>query len=195
MARRTHSTVDSLPADLRETITRMVVDAEWPKDFPWEKSDINPEQYGKGRPRYEDVALYCGFCNNPISRSAVGRWAKELLAYERMRRTAGIARRAMSGVTKENASETQRAAAEILTAHVLDKASDGDLSVKEIMMLSASANELGKLIIKSDKYIREQIAEKLKAAKTQIASELKDTSAEIRKKVMDILDESALGVK
>jgi hypothetical protein len=178
MARRTHSTIDTLPADLREVITRMIVDAEWPKDFPWEKSDINPEQYGKTKPRYEDVSLYCAFCNNKISRSAIGRWAKELQTYERMRLAAGIAKQAMAGVTKENASETQRAAAEMLTAHVIDLASRDELDPKEVLMLSASTNELGKLIMKSDKYIRDQVK-----AKTEEA--VKNVNAIAKKKNID----------
>ncbi|MCE5184942.1 MAG: DUF3486 family protein [Planctomycetaceae bacterium] len=192
MARRTHSTIDTLPADLRETITRMVVDAEWPKDFPWEKSDINPEQYGKAKPRYEDIALYCAFCGHKISRSAVGRWAKELQTYERMRLAAGIAKRAMAGVTKENASETQRAAAEMLTAHVIDLASRDELDPKEVLMLSASTNELGKLIMKSDKYIREQIAAKVKTASGEIKETL--TAAGVAKVVQKRIDEVLMGI-
>lgn len=192
MARRTHSTIDTLTADLRETITRMVVDADWPKDFPWEKSSIEPDQYGKAKPRYEDIVLYCWHCGQTVSRSAVGRWAKELQTYERMRLATGIAKRALAGVTRENASETQRAAAEMLSAHVIDLASRDDLDPKTVLLLSASIENLGKLVMKSDQYIREQ----LKAKVTEASSEIKQKldAAGVAKIVQKQIDEVLLGI-
>jgi hypothetical protein len=188
MARRTHSTIDTLPAELRDTITRMVVDADWPKDFPWEKSDIDPAQYGKAKPRYEDIVMYCGFKDNPVSRSAVGRWAKELQTFEKMRLATGIAKRAMAGVTKETASETQRAAVEMMTAHVIDVASRDELGPKEILMLSAAIRDLGNMAIKAEQYIREQTKAKTAEAAKNVKANLAGTGVD-RKKIQEIMDE------
>lgn len=69
--RRTHSSINELPWDLRKIIARMLVDNEWPDDFSGEK---------KCWPRYKDVVEYCKFKNAVVSKSAVGRYAKRLQA-------------------------------------------------------------------------------------------------------------------
>lgn len=192
MARRTHSTIDTLSADLRETITRMVVDADWPKDFPWEKSSIDPDQYGKAKPRYEDIVLYCSFCGQPVSRSAVGRWAKGLQAFERMRTAAGIARQIMDDVKDENASATQKAAAEMITAQVIDLATQEDLDAKSLKHVANAVRDCAAISIKSDQYIREQ----LKAKVTEASSEIKQKldAAGVAKIVQKNIDEILLGI-
>ena len=164
MTRRTHSTIDTLPAELRETITRMVVDADWPKDFPWEKSDIPPEQYGKAKPRYLDMVLYCVFRENPVSLSSLGRWAKGLQAFERMRTAAGLAKQIMSDVKDENASAAQKAAAEIITAQIIDLAAREDLKPKDIAMIAGAVRDCAGVAMKADQYIREQTKVKTEAA-------------------------------
>jgi hypothetical protein len=163
MTRRTHSTIDTLPAELRDVITRMVVDADWPKDFPWEKSDIPSELYGKSKPRYLDIVLYCLFKGSPVSPSSLGRWAKGLQAFERMRTAAGLAKQIMADVKDENASAAQKAAAEIITAQIIDLASREDLKPKDISMISGAVRDCNQVAMQADKYQREQIKAKAEA--------------------------------
>lgn len=164
MTRRTHCTIDQLDAELRETITRMVVDAEWPKDFPWEKSDIEPALYGKTKPRYLDIVLYCAVRGQPVSLSAMGRWAKGLQAFERMRTAAGLAKQIMADVKDENVSVSQKAAAEIITAQVIDLASQEDLSPADMKRVANTIRDCAAVSIASDKYVREQLKAKTDAA-------------------------------
>jgi hypothetical protein len=178
MTRRTHSTIDQLTADLREVITRMVVDAEWPKDFPWEKSDVPAEQYGKAKPRYVDIALYCMFKSSPVSLSALGRWAKGLQAFERMRTAAGLAKQIMADVKDEHASAAQKAAAEIITAQIIDLASREDLKPKDISMISGAVRDCNQVAMQADKYQREQM-------KAKTADAVKNVTEIAKKKNID----------
>jgi pyruvate/2-oxoglutarate/acetoin dehydrogenase E1 component len=109
-----------------------------------------------------------------------------------MRLATGIAKRALAGVTRENASETQRAAAEMLSAHVIDLASRDDLDPKTVLLLSASIENLGKLVMQSDQYIREQ----LKAKVTEASSEIKQKldAAGVARVVQKQIDEVLLGI-
>lgn len=192
MTRRTHSTIDTLTADLRETITRMVVDADWPKDFPWEKSDLEPEQYGKGKPRYDDIVLYCHHKGQPVYRSSVGRWAKGLQAFERMRTAAGLAKQITADIKDENASATQKAAAEMITAQVIDLATQEDLDAKSLKHVANAVRDCAAIAIRSDQYIREQ----LKAKVTEASSEIKQKldAAGVAKIVQKQIDEVLLGI-
>jgi hypothetical protein len=164
MTRRTHTTIDTLPGELRETITRMVVDGDWPKDFPWEKSDIDPAQYGKAKPRYVDLVLYCVHNGHRLSLSALGRWAKGLQAFERMRTAAGLAKQIMADVKDEHASAAQKAAAEIITAQIIDLASREDLKPKDISMISGAVRDCNQVAMQADKYQREQMKAKTESA-------------------------------
>jgi len=192
MTRRTHSTIDTLPAELRDIITRMVVDADWPKDFPWEKSDISSEQYGKAKPRYVDIVLYCIFRNNPVSLSSLGRWAKGLLVFERMRTAAGLAKQIMADVKDENASAAQKAAAEIITAQIIDLAAREDLKPKDISMIAGAVRDCAGVAIKADQYIRQQLSAKVKAASGTIKETL--TAAGVTKIVQKQIDEILMGI-
>jgi hypothetical protein len=192
MTRRTHSTIDTLPAELREIITRMVVDADWPKDFPWEKSDIPPELYGKSKPRYLDMVLYCVFKDNPVSLSSLARWAKGLQAFERMRTASGLAKQIMADVKNENASETQKAAAEMITAQIIDLASREDLKPKDISMISGAVRDCNQVAMQADKYIREQVKAKVAAASNTVKEKL--NAAGVAKVVQKQIDEILMGI-
>ena len=50
MARRAHSSLDNLPALLKQALTAMVVDNAWPSDFQGKQVE--------GNPRYEDMVEY-----------------------------------------------------------------------------------------------------------------------------------------
>ncbi|RKY06888.1 MAG: hypothetical protein DRP56_06610, partial [Planctomycetota bacterium] len=89
MSKRTHSTIDKLPADLRETITRMVTDGLWPDGFDNEK-----DRHGK--PTYGDIVVHCQRKGFDVSHSAVGRWGKRLLAFALLRGRAELVRSVMS---------------------------------------------------------------------------------------------------
>lgn len=157
--RRTHSSIDTLPADLRDTLTAMVVDGDWPSDYP---------AAADGKPTYDDLVGYCGHHGHRVSRSAIGRWAKTLLAFERMRSAAGIARRVMGDLTAETATETQKAAAEIMTAQIIELISGDDLTAKEMSLVSKAISDCTNVAHKADLYIRRQLGEKAKAAEKQI---------------------------
>ena len=94
--RRTHSTIDKLPADLRDTITRMLVDNEWPVDHKHIKN---------GNPRYEDVVDYCRQHGHSISASAVGRFGMRMRTISRMKQAGVITRQIMSDLNDEKASQ------------------------------------------------------------------------------------------
>ena len=112
--RRTHSVIDRLPEDLRDVLMRMAVDNVWPDDW------LGPT---KGKPTYDDMVLYCSTQDCVVSRSAIGRWAKRMQVYERMKTAGAIARDVMKGLSDENATQTQKAAAEIITAPRISRTS------------------------------------------------------------------------
>lgn len=154
MAKRTHSSMDALPAGLRETITRMVTDGWWPEDLGDGR---------EGKPTYDDIVEYIVLSGYSISRSAVGRWAKQLTALERMRTAAGIARTVMQDY-EANATETQKAAAEMMTARIIELTADETLKPKDISMISGAIRDCMTVSLKADQYIRQQIKEKIAAA-------------------------------
>jgi len=157
--RRTHSSIDTLPETLRDTMTAMVVDGDWPSGYPART---------EGKPTYDDIVDYCGHCGVSVSRSSVARWAKGLLAFERMRSAAGIARRVMGDLTAEAATETQKAAAEIMTAQIIELISDEQLRPKDISMISGAIRDCTQVALKADQYIRQQVQAKAKLAEQQI---------------------------
>ena len=160
MPRRTHSSIDTLPAELREAITAMIVDRVWPEDYP------SPPDYS-GKPRYEDVVTYCQMQGQSVSSSAVGRWAKQLLGLELLRTRAVIVRGVMKNITEEKAPETQKAAAEMITARVLEFVCEEKLTTRQAKEVAAAVRDCAQVSIKADKYIREQV--KAKAAKADKA--------------------------
>lgn len=164
--RRTHSTIDTLPAELRETITAMIVDAVWPDDFP------SPPDYS-GKPRYEDVVTYCQLQGRNVSSSAVGRWAKQLLGLELLRTRAVIVRGVMKNITEEKAPETQKAAAEMITARVLEFVCTDEMTARQAKDAAAAVRDCTQISIKADQYIREQIKEKAARADKAISKLVK----------------------
>lgn len=185
MVRRTHSSIDKLPAELREVITAMIVDKAWPEDFP------SPPDYS-GKPRYEDVVTYCQLHSQSVSRSAVGRWAKQLLGLELLRTRAVIVRGVMKDVTEEKTSETQKAAAEMITARILEVVCTDKLTTRQAKELAAAVRDCTQVSIKADQYAREQHTRKAKEAVkaiNKIATKKKmdpDTLKQIREEVYGI---------
>jgi hypothetical protein len=169
--RRTHSTIDHLPADLKDAVNRMIVDRQWPDDFP-RRAAFGFKGEGTdmaGDPKYEDVVEYCKFKGHPVSHSAVGRYAMRLRTLARMKQAGVMTREIMKENTGANASETQRAIAEMITAVGIEYISSKDVyTAEEIRDISKAMKDLAAIAITSDKYIRQQIQEKAKAADANI---------------------------
>jgi len=184
--RRTHSSIDRLPAGLREAITAMIVDGEWPEDFP------QPADY-KGRPRYEDVVTYCQLNGRTVSSSAVGRWAKGLLSLELLRTRAELVRGVMGDLTAEKATETQKAAAEMITARVLELVCSDELTSRQAKEVASAVRDCTAVSMKADQYIRDQVAAKAKEADKAITKLVKkkkidpDVIRQIREQVYGIV--------
>jgi hypothetical protein len=159
--RRTHSTIDKLPTALRESITRMLVDNEWPDDCGHEI---------KGTPRYEDVVSYCKFKGFTVSESAVGRFGMRMRTLSRMKQAGVITREIMADLTNEKASQTQKACAEMITAVAIEFISEHQgFDAKEIRDVATAMKDCTAIAISADKYVRDQIDKKIKAADKSIS--------------------------
>lgn len=180
--RRTHSSIDKLPKDLRDIITAMVVDHAWPSDYPGKDPEYN------GNPRYEDIVAYCLHCGHKISLSAVGRWAKRLVVFERMKTAGAIARDVMTGLTDDQASKTQKAAAEIITAQIIELAASSEMSAKDIKSLATAVRDCTSVAMKADTYMRDQAKEKAKAVAASAGKKLKAAGVD-RKKAQELIDD------
>lgn len=185
MVRRIHSSLDKLPDTLHQAITAMVVDGLWPEDYP------APPDY-KGRPRYEDIVTYCGICGFNVSPSSVGRWAKQLLTLELLRTRAELVRGVMKDVTAERASETQKAAAEMITARVLDLVCTDELSAKQAKDVASAVRDCANVSIKADSYIRDQL--KVKAEKADKAIVTLGKKKKIDPEVLKQIREEVYGI-
>lgn len=182
--RRSHSSIDNLPAALRAALTRMIVDNEWPVDYVGER---------EGSPRYEDCVLYCATQGHSVSKSAVGRWAKQLRTISLMKTAGLIARQTMANMTGEDAPKTQKAAAEMMTALTLDfMVSHEEYSSKQLKEVSQAIRDCARVSINADKYIRTQIAEKIAASAKSTKAKLTKAGVN-RKLIQEIIDEH-LGV-
>ncbi len=193
--RRTHSVIDKLPADLRESLTRMIVDNEWPDDFPKEKmlgfkaGDKDPQ----GNPRYIDCVVYCKHKGHTVSESAIGRFGARLRTLARMKQAGVITREVMKDINNEKASQTQKAVAEMITAITIEFVSSHDkFDAKEIKDVAKAMKDCTAIAINADKYIREQIEAKVKAAAESTKKKLTKAGVD-RKMIQGIIDEH-LGV-
>ena len=184
--RRSHSSIDNLPARLQETLTLMLTDNVWPDDFKGVHAD--------GNPRYEDLVSYCKQKGFIVTLSAIGRFGKRMLLLSRMKQAGVITRQVMAGLGGEKASQTQKAVAEMITAITIDFiAGNESFSAKQIKDVATAMRECTSIAIKADSYLREQIQEKAKAADkkiTQLAGKKKldaETLKIIREQVYGIV--------
>lgn len=184
-----------MPADLREQLTRMVVDGEWPDDFPkreafgfkGERSEL------QGTPTYDDMATYCEHRGHKVSRSAIGRFGMRMRMLSRMREAAKVTREVMADLSDENASQTQKAVAEMITATAIEFVSSQDsFGAKEIKDLAKAMKDCTAIAINSDKYVREQIQKKVATAARSTEKKLRKAGVN-RKLIQEIIDEH-LGV-
>lgn len=192
--RRAHSSIDRLPAVLRDTLTRMIVDNEWPDDFPKARAlgfggddkDID------GKPRYADLVTYCAHKGHAISESAIGRWAVRIRVLAKMKQAGVVVRDVMKDLTAENASATQKAVAEIITAQLIEAASEDNLSAKALRDLAKAVKDCTAVSISADKYVREQITKKVDTAAENMKKRIGSIGGK-RKTIQKIIDEE-LGV-
>ena len=193
--RRTHSSIDKLPAAIRQTLVRMIVDGEWPDDFPkqagfgfkGEESELT------GKPRYEDMVTYCKHKGHKIAKSSMGRFGKRMRVMARMKNAGAIAREAMDGLTAEDASATQKAVAEIITAQIIEIAAEDNLSTKQVKELAKAVKDCTAVSITADKYMREQLEQKIQAAENNIEEIGKKN--QIDPKTMKLIKEQIYGIR
>jgi len=158
--RRVHSSIDALPASLQGKLTAMIVDNTWPADWQGTRT---------GKPTYADLVLYCKLCDHTVSESSVGRWAKRMGMLARMKEAGLMVRDVMSGLDGENASVTQKAVAEMITAQTIEFiTSTDDMTAKQIKDISTAIRDCTQVSINADKYSRTQQAAKAHAAEKNI---------------------------
>jgi hypothetical protein len=177
--RRTHSSIDKLPALLKDELVRMLVDNEYPVEFQGDKS---------GKPKYEDLVAYCAQRSQKVSLSAIGRFGMRMKMIGRMKQAGVMARDAMKDFRDEKASETQKAAAEMITAIGIEFISSNDNpSAKEISDMAKAIKDCAAVAINADKYIREQFSVKAKNADKAITAlaEKKQISPEVLKQIRE----------
>jgi hypothetical protein len=184
---KTHSTIEKLPKELTESVMRMAVDNIWPEDFEGNKA---------GHPRYKDMASYVHQKGHPISVYAIGRFCRRLHGIARMKNAALLVRDAMVLPDKVQVSETQKAAAEMLTAVIIETISSQDeFDAKDINNLARAARDCTQVTIAADKYIRERIQKNIAAASEQIGIIAKKKNIDpatlkaIREQVYGIIDD------
>jgi len=173
----------------------MVVDNEWPADFPRLKAFGFKGKDGEltGKPRYEDLVTYCEHKGFTISKSAVGRFGIRMRMLSRMKNAALIVRECMADLSADKASATQKAVAEMITAQTIEFiASNESLSAKEIHNVARAMKDCTQVSINADKYIRTQIEEKIKKACESTKAKLAKAGVD-SKKIQEIIDEH-LGV-
>jgi len=159
-ARRTHSSIDKLPRPLQKALEQMLVDNIWPDDFKGKTT---------GKPRYIDLERYCSQKGFTVSKSAIGRFGKRMRVLARMKESGLIVRSVMDGLDAENASQTQKAVAELLTARAIEiAASDKGLSAKQIKEVAQGIRDCANISIKADQYRQQQLKAKAEKAQKKI---------------------------
>ena len=153
----------------------MIVDSDWPEDFDWVAwgTDENREQALAGKPTYDDLVFYCRQLGREVSRSAIGRWAQQVNVFHRMKHAGLVARSALTGLADEKASQSQKAAAEMITAiliNTLAGADEDEFTPKQVKELSQAVRDCAAVAIKSDQYTRTQISQKAKEAVQEITA-------------------------
>jgi len=163
---------------------RMVVDNEWPAEFPGVR---------EGSPRYEDCVAYCVTQGYSVSKSSIARFANRMRLLARMRQAGVIVRDVMKDITKEKASETQKAVAEMITAQTIDFISSQDgFSAKDIANVAKAIKDCTAVSISADKYIRDQLSAKADAAVEKVVEFGKKKN--IDPKVLKMIREEIYGI-
>ncbi len=184
--RRTHSTIDLLPKELVDALRGMVVDNEWPDDYQGEKI---------GKPSYADMQRYVAQKGGAISVAAIGRFARRMRTISQMSAAALQVRDVMNSLSGEKVSATQKAAAEMLTAHILEYLTgNSELTSEDIRDVALALKTSTSVVLKADEYMRLRLAEKSAAMKHDVGAIKpkkmisRETLQTIREQVYGIID-------
>jgi hypothetical protein len=189
--RRVHSSIDKLPADLRDALTRMLIDNIWPAGFEpaRERDPKTGIDLPAGKPTYQDMCDYCAMEGYSISLSAMGRFGMQMRTLARMKNAGVIVRDVMKDLTAEKASETQKAVAEMITAQTIEFLADREeMDADEIRDVAKAIKDCTCVSINADKYIREQVKVKAEKVAANAKQSLADSGVD-RKKIQAIVDE------
>lgn len=187
-SRRTHSSIDALPKEVKKTVNLMITDGQWPDDRDGQL--LAAAQQEPGKPTYDKITEYLNRRGYQISRSALGRYAGRIGMMSKMRYASSLAREVMAD-QKAHASETQKAVAEMITAHIIDIAATGDqLSPKDLQNISRSLKDCAAIAIKADQYIRERVEERAAAA----AENIQQYKQEIPEHILRSITEQVYGI-
>lgn len=186
--RRTHSSLDSLPRDVKLTIDRMLIDGDWPDDHSGKSLGLAEG----GKPTYANVVEYLGRVGYKFSHSAVGRYAKPLVFFARYRESAAFAADIMSEAKSNAQGQTQKAVAEMATAMLIDALASGDkLSPKEMSLICSAVKDCTQVAIKADQYKQQQFEAKTKALAESVEKTYKK---EIAPETMKLIREQIYGI-
>lgn len=178
--RRTHSTIDSVPADVLSAINLMITDGLWPDDEIGKRLNLTTD----GKPTYDDITAYLKTIGYNISRSAVGRYSQRIAWMSKMRNSAELAKNVMAEVDETNVSKTQKAVAEMITARAIELlAEDESATANDLRRYSQAIKDCTAIAIKSDQYTRQRFEEKAKAAENNIDKLTTELSQETRQKI------------
>jgi len=177
--RRTHSSIDKLPAALQKALEAMLVDNVWPDDFEGKRT---------GKPKYSDLENYCKQKNFAVSKSAIGRFGMRMRVLAKMKEAGLIVRSVMEGLDAENASQTQKAVAELLTARAIEIAAEKNLNPKQLRDMSTAMRDCAGVSIKADQYRQQQLKQNLDKANKNTTEKLVKAGVD-RKKIQEIIDE------
>lgn len=164
--RRTHSSIDNLPVTLQKALEAMLVDNQWPADYEGKKS---------GKPKYIDLERYCRQHNFEVSKSAIGRYGLRMRTLAKMKEAGLIVRSVMEGLDAENASQTQKAVAELLTAKAIEVASaEKKMTPVQIKLIAQAMKDCGSVSIQAEKFKQDQLKTKAEKAVKNIENKLTD---------------------
>jgi hypothetical protein len=110
-----------------------------------------------------------------------------------MKQAGAITRDIMADINAEKASATQKAVAEMITATTIDFITEHEnYSAKELRDIATAMKDCTAIAINADKYIREQLKDKIEKATASTKDKLSKAGVD-RKLIQEIIDEH-LGV-
>ncbi|HAL45478.1 MAG TPA: hypothetical protein DCP47_06150 [Phycisphaerales bacterium] len=181
--RRTHSSIDTLPAALQKALEAMLVDNQWPADYAAKKT---------GKPKYGDLERYCRQHNFEISKSAIGRFGLRMRTLAKMKEAGLIVRSVFDGLDAEHASQTQKAVAELLTARAIELAAEKSLNSKQIREVAGAMRDCAGVSIKADTH--RQAQQKKKADEAAKNIEALADKKQISPETLKIIREQIYGI-
>ena len=182
--RRVHSTIDKLPPQIKSVLVSMVVDDAWPDDYQGKRV---------GKPRYRDMAKYLEGRGYAIHAASVGRFARRIRTQSKMKEAGRMVREVMGNLNNEKTAQTQKAAAEMITAVIIEHISTSeDISTKDMRDLAKAVRDLVWVTMSADSYMRERVTENTKRASKKIG--LIGKNKQIDPEVLKAIREQVYGI-